>query len=90
MGLDSWDVCIQAVKDCDLLVAISNGNAGWARDGGDIGICHAELMTGLSQAAGKVRLIALEDIVVKNTPEGARNRRFQEYVKSQSLFRGVQ
>jgi hypothetical protein len=25
---DSWDVCIQAVKDCDILLVISNGNAG--------------------------------------------------------------
>jgi hypothetical protein len=85
---DSWDVCIQAVKDCDILVALSNGNAGWAKEGGEIGICHAELMTGLSQAPGKVRLIALGDIVVTNTAEGKRNRRFQEYVKSQNLFRG--
>ena len=40
---DSWDVCLQAVNDCDALIALSNGNAGWARSGGDIGICHAEL-----------------------------------------------
>jgi hypothetical protein len=85
---DSWDVCLQAVKDCDILLALSNGNAGWAKDGGDIGICHAELMTGLSQAPAKVRLVALGDIAVEKTAAGARNRRFQEYVKSQSLFRG--
>ena len=23
---DSWDVCLQAVKDCDILVALSNGH----------------------------------------------------------------
>ena len=85
---DSWDVCLQAVKDCDILIAIANGNAGWAKDGGDIGICHAELMTGLSQAPGKVRLIALKNIEITKTPEGLRNKRFQEYVATQSLFRG--
>ena len=85
---DSWDVCLQAVKDCDILVALSNGNAGWAKDGGEIGICHAELLTGLSQAPGKVRLIALRDIAVTETAEGERNQRFQNYVKTQSLFRG--
>ena len=85
---DSWDVCLQAVKDCDILVALSNGNAGWAKDGGEIGICHAELLTGLSQTPGKVRLIALGDIAIMNTAEGVRNRRFQDYVKTQSLFRG--
>lgn len=85
---DSWDVCIQAVKNCDILIALSNGNAGWADDAGDIGICHAELMTGLSQAPGKVRLISLGNIDEPKTPEGQRNLRFQNYVSTQSLFRG--
>ena len=26
---DSWDVCIQAVKACDILIVVSNGDAGW-------------------------------------------------------------
>lgn len=85
---DSWDTCIQAAKDCDVLLALSNGNAGWAENGGDIGVCHAELMTGLTTAPGKVRLIDLGNVSVKETAEGARNRRFQEYVQKQSLFRG--
>jgi hypothetical protein len=85
---DSWDVCLQAVKDCDILIALSNGNAGWAQNGGDIGICHAELMTGLTRSPGKVRLISLGNIKPTKTTEGERNRRFQEYVDKQSLFRG--
>jgi hypothetical protein len=64
---DSWDFCLQAAKDCDIFIALSNGNAGWAKDGGDIGICHAELMTALSQAPGKVRLIELGDIAITKT-----------------------
>jgi hypothetical protein len=86
--LDSWEVCLQSVRDCDILIVLSNGNAGWAKAGGDIGICHAELMTGLSQAPGKVRLIALGNIPITKTPEGQRNKRFQDYVANQSLFRG--
>jgi hypothetical protein len=85
---DSWDVCIEAVKDCDVLLAISNGNAGWADTSGAIGICHAELMTALSTAPAKVRLVALGNIPVTNDDQGARNRRFQEFVSRQSLFRG--
>ncbi|MCH9026348.1 MAG: DUF4062 domain-containing protein [Proteobacteria bacterium] len=85
---DSWDVCLQAVKDCDVLIVISNGNAGWADGAGDIGICHAELMTGLSIAPAKVRLIGLDNILTKKTAEGSRNQRFQDYVAQQSLFRG--
>lgn len=85
---DSWDVCIEAVKDCDILIAISNGNAGWADSAGGVGICHAELMTGLSIAPAKVRVIALDNIAIKKNAEGARNQRFQDYVAKQSLFRG--
>lgn len=85
---DSWEVCLQAVKDCDILIVLSNGNAGWAGEAGDLGICHTELMTGLSQAPGKVRLISLGNIDITKTPDGQRNLRFQEYVSTQSLFRG--
>lgn len=85
---DSWDVCIEAVRDCDILLAISNGNAGWADSAGAVGICHAELMTGLSIAPAKVRLITTANIAVTTRPEGARNQRFQEYVDKQTLFRG--
>ncbi len=85
---DSWEVCMQAVKDCDILIALSNGNAGWARNGGDIGICHAELETGLSHAPAKVRLISLGKVKLTETDEGKLNERFQNYVDKQNLFRG--
>jgi hypothetical protein len=85
---DSWDVCIKAVKDCDVLLVISNGNAGWADGIGAIGICHAEMMTGLSHSPAKVRLIALENITISKDDDGKRNKRFQEEMSKQSLFRG--
>ena len=85
---DSWDTCLQAVKDCDILLVLSNGNAGWANEAGDIGICHAELATGLSCAPGKIWLISLGDVSCPITAEGRRNKRFQEFVGKQSLFRG--
>lgn len=85
---DSWDVCLQAVKDCDILLVISNGEAGWAGNEGEVGICHAEMMTGLSLAPAKVRLIALPNVPVTADQAGRRNQRFQEEVSKQSLFRG--
>jgi hypothetical protein len=86
---DSWDTCLQAVKNCDIFIALYNGNAGWAQNGGDIGICHAELSTALSLAPGKVRLIELEGVTSTfDTPDGIPNSRFQDYVKKQNLFRG--
>ncbi|WP_241089278.1 DUF4062 domain-containing protein [Pseudomonas viridiflava] len=51
---DSWDACLQAVRDCDVLLVLSNGNAEWASGGGDIGICHAEYMEELATTRGKV------------------------------------
>jgi hypothetical protein len=85
---DSWDVCLKAVADCDILLVLSNGNAGWAQDAGGIGICHAELMTSLSNTPGKVWLVSLEPVSSKKPEEAERNRRFQDYIKAQGLFRG--
>jgi hypothetical protein len=85
---DSWDVCIEAVKDCDVLLVLSNGNGGWANAAGDIGICHAELKTGMDTAPGKVWFVSLGNIPTDTSPAGKRNKRFQEYATKQSLFRG--
>ena len=85
---DSWDVCLDAVKDCDVLLALCNGHAGWASETSEVGICHAELMTALSQAPGKVWLVSLGMIRPENTERPDLHRRFQEYVATSSLFRG--
>jgi hypothetical protein len=85
---DSWDICIEAVKACDILIVISNGNAGGAEGAGEIGICHAEMMTGYSIAPTKVRLIALDTIAITKDAAGTRNKRFQDELSKQSLFRG--
>lgn len=57
---------------------------------GDVGICHAELMTGLNTAPGKVRLISLGNVAPGSGDQGPRNRRFQSYLTTQSLFRGAE
>jgi hypothetical protein len=84
---DSWDTCLREVRDSDILIVLSNGNAGWSARAGDVGICHAELMTGLNTAAAKVRLISLGNISPGAGEQSSRNRRFQSYVATQSLFR---
>jgi hypothetical protein len=87
---DSWDTCLQAVRDCDVMLVLSNGNAGWAKRAGDIGICHAEYMEGLATTRGKVRLIAMPNIPVGEgqDAETARNKLFQDFVSLQTPFRG--
>lgn len=87
---DSWEACLQAVRDCDVLLVLCNGDAGWAKRGGDIGICHAEYMEGLATTRGKVRLIAMPNVsvAVGQGAEAERNKRFQEFVALQTPFRG--
>lgn len=85
---DSWDACLKAVRDCDVLIVLSNGNAGWAKRPGEIGICHAEYMEGLTSARGKVRLIALPNVPADDVHAVQRNQLFQHYVAQQSPFRG--
>jgi len=85
---DSWETCMEQVRACDVLIVLSNGNAGWAKAGSDVGICHAEYSEGLSVARGKVWLISLGDIPPGTGDQGKRNRRFQEYVATQTAFRG--
>lgn len=87
---DSWDACLQAVRDCDVLLVLSNGNAGWASGDGDIGICHAEYMEGLATTRGKVRFIAMPNIPIDDgrEAEAARNQRFQAFIAQQTPFRG--
>lgn len=85
---DSWDACLQAVRDCDVLIVLSNGNAGWAAGDQDIGICHAEYMEGLRSAQAKVRLVALPTVADTKGLAGERNSRFQNYLGRQTAFRG--
>ncbi|MDH1181927.1 DUF4062 domain-containing protein [Achromobacter mucicolens] len=85
---DSWETCLQAVRDCDVLIVLSNGNAGWAMSEQDIGICHAEYMEGLRSAQAKVRLVALPTVADVKGAAGERNRRFQDYLSRQTAFRG--
>lgn len=50
---DSWELCLKEVRDCDVLIVLSNGSSGWAKSGADIGICHAEYMEGLARALSR-------------------------------------
>jgi hypothetical protein len=85
---DSWEHCIEHVHAADLVLVLYNGNSGWARDGGELGICHGELEAALSRAPAKVRLIELPLAPLRRGEEGARDQRFRGYIDRHSLFRG--
>lgn len=80
---NSWDTCMQAVKDCDILIAIHSGDAGWPKGG--LGVCHEELMTGISTAPAKVRLLSIK-VPAGKLPKDQTNKNFQEYVQRINLF----
>lgn len=89
MTEDSWEECLKAVRDCDIFIAISTGEAGWASTGGDIGICHAELMEAMATGQEKVRVIPLKVKLEKQKENDLiRNERFTRYVDTLSAFRG--
>ncbi|MFQ5754020.1 MAG: DUF4062 domain-containing protein [bacterium] len=85
---DLWEVCLKQVDDADIVLILYNGNAGWAKEGGDIGICHAEMQRALSTAPAKVRVIELPMSDLEQDPAGKRNKQFRKYVQSQILFTG--
>ena len=55
----SWDACINQASECDMFIALLDGDAGWRKDGSEIGICHAEFETAYGQSPGKVRVVSL-------------------------------
>jgi hypothetical protein len=83
---DSWEHCLRQAREADVVIVLSNGNAGWAKAGGDLGICHAELMTALTTAPGKVRVISLGRVQGKSSEERERNKRFQDELHRENLF----
>lgn len=85
-SLDSWEACLKQVDECDILLVLFNGNAGWASSDANVGICHAELDRAISRAPAKVRLIEIED---KTKDAASRHKRFQEYVARLGRFRGA-
>jgi len=84
--VDAWEKCLNQVRQADILLVLYNGNSGWARQDGDIGICHAELATALSVAAGKVRIICMPLQDLSKDVARQRHERFRKYVDSQRRF----
>ncbi len=85
---DSWAKCMEEVRKADIVLVLYNGNSGWAKAGGDIGICHAEFLTALTSAPAKIRLIELDPLAtIRTGNEGQRDQRFRDYVTLQNRFR---
>jgi hypothetical protein len=87
---DLWAECLDQVRDADVVIALTNGYAGWVGPSGDVGICHAELMEAYNAAPGKLRVISLGKAAGGTAAERRRNAEFQKYLDSRNLFSGPQ
>ncbi len=79
---NSWEKCMKQAQDSNIFICLYNGNAGWGGDKSGLGICHAELMTAMNTAPGKVRVIELP-MLNKNDKQ---SEHFAKYYKSINLF----
>jgi len=85
--VDSWEACLQQVRRADILLVLYNGNPGWAKEAGGVGICHAEFETGLATGAAKVFVIELPESEIPPTEEDAsRYERFRSCFSRQNPF----
>jgi hypothetical protein len=83
----SWEECMSQVEKSDILLCIYTGEAGWAKLPGDIGICQAELETGINKEPEKVYIINAENAV--ETPidkTNTNNKRMAGYVTKINRF----
>ena len=86
---DSYNQCLEEVKESDFLISLYNGVAGWAPAGIDFGICHAELSHALDISTQKTAIIDVRDffdIKPADEAEELRNQKFREYIETQNRF----
>lgn len=84
----SHDVCMNAVRDCDILLVIYNGHSGWRSELETVGICHAEVRRGLETGASKVYMVQIPKHVSTDEEQNARDQRFADFMDRYDLFRG--
>lgn len=85
-GQPAWEHCMAQAADCDIFIAIYNGNAGWADSAGSVGICHAEFEKAYSLAPGKVFIVNAHEKGCVGAPAGDIDRRFQQYIEGLKQF----
>ena len=87
---DIWDECMAQVQRADILIAVYSGDAGWAKEGGEVGICHAELEKALNSAREKVRILQVEPLApLRKGADGKRDELFRQFIEQQQPFTGA-
>jgi hypothetical protein len=86
---DSYNQCLEEVKQSDFTIALYNGAAGWAPPGVTQGICYAELAVALGVSSKKVAVVDIQkffNVKPSDKAEAARNKEFNTYVTGLNLF----
>lgn len=85
-NVNSWEACLTEVRKADILIVLDASHGGWAPSDGDIGICHAELMTAHNASPAKIRIIPLAGTQPLPDELAATNTRFKAYVGRINAF----
>lgn len=83
---NSWEACLTQAASADILIVLDTGHAGWTRTPGDVGICHAELMTAQNTAPAKVRIIPLTGTEPLDNEDASANARFKTATSALNAF----
>ena len=86
--LDSWDECLRQARECDIFIALYNGNAGWTGTGENatVGICQAEFSAAYSQAPGKVFMVSIFEPAAAKKPSRPADQDFQKLIERENRF----
>lgn len=86
---DSYNKCLEEVKDSDFLISLYNGSAGWAPKGIDLGICQAELEEAMNISTRKASIIDISkyfSLKTKDPEEKKRNEAFRIFMDETGIF----
>jgi Domain of unknown function (DUF4062) len=86
---DSYNKCLEEVRESDFVIALYSGAAGWAPVGIDLGICHSELDTAMNISTRKTAIIDVSkffSIITSDADEINRNKLFTQYLTDQNTF----
>ena len=85
---DAWDECMRQARECDIFVAIYNGNAGWKGTGefATVGICDAEYQAACNTSPAKVVVIDIFERDMAGASNGSQHLAFQERLLSDYVF----
>lgn len=85
----SYNKCLEEVRHSDFVIALYNGEAGWAPIGIDLGICHAELDEAMNISTRKTAVIDITkyySITTSDKEEIKRNNLFKQYLIDLNRF----